>query len=221
MERCHLTRKRSSSPRRPRARMCLRKGCGRRYQPRRWNQRYCQDPECMQQVRRWQAAQRQARRRQDDAVKAEHAAAQRVRRQRARLSSQAAAKPEVVAARGHAAKIFCRSLLRAAGVLRVRPEVGPQSGTLLWPCLPPGGSQGAGSRAQMDLSRHFASQPVRAGRPRTSAGTTSRHNQPHAATGTAAMSRRDQGHGRAGPPSMAAPVKLSSLGQSVRYCLLP
>jgi hypothetical protein len=91
--------------------MCLRKGCGRNYQPRRWNQRYCQDPECLRQVRRWQAAQRQARRRQDDAVKAEHAAAQRARRQRARASAQAPGKPQVAAARGHAAKIFCLSLV--------------------------------------------------------------------------------------------------------------
>ena len=51
--------------RRPRPRICLRKGCGRKYQPRRWNQRYCQDPECLRQVRRWQAARRQAKRRQD------------------------------------------------------------------------------------------------------------------------------------------------------------
>ena len=64
--------------------MCLRKGCGRRYQPRRWNQRYCRDPECLRQLRRWQAAQRQARRRQDDAIKAQHAAAERARRRNVR-----------------------------------------------------------------------------------------------------------------------------------------
>jgi hypothetical protein len=111
VERCHLTPERCSRPRRPRTRVCLRKGCGRRYQPRRWNQRYCQDAKCLRQLRRWQAAQRQARRRQDDAVKAEHAAAERVRRQNARcqraaVSAQAPDKPKVGAARGHAAKIF-------------------------------------------------------------------------------------------------------------------
>ena len=63
--------------RRPRPRLCLRKGCGRKYQPRRPNQRYCQDPECLRLVRRWQAARRQARRRQDDAAKIQHAQAQR------------------------------------------------------------------------------------------------------------------------------------------------
>ena len=69
--------------RRPRPRICLRKGCGQKYQPRRWNQRYCQDPECLRLLRRWQAAKRQAKRRQDEAVKVQHAQAERVRRQRA------------------------------------------------------------------------------------------------------------------------------------------
>src|SRR5438552_18050980 len=87
-------------------RVCLRKGCGRQYQPRRWNQHYCQDPECLRLVRRWQAAKRQAKRRQDDAIKAEHAKAERVRRQRATSSPQAPKPTEVEAARGHAAKIF-------------------------------------------------------------------------------------------------------------------
>jgi hypothetical protein len=93
-------------PRRPRPRICLRKGCGRCYQPRRWNQRYCQDPECLRLVRRWQAAQRQARRRQDDAAKAQHAEAQRARRQRAKSVPQPPKEPKAAAARGHAARIF-------------------------------------------------------------------------------------------------------------------
>jgi hypothetical protein len=92
--------------RRPRTRVCLRKGCGRKYQPRRWNQHYCQDPECLRLVRRWQAAKRQAKRRQNDAAKAEHAEAQRARRQRATSSTQASKPPEIAAARGHAAKSF-------------------------------------------------------------------------------------------------------------------
>jgi len=105
---CHdkTTSRHRGSPRRPRPRICLRKGCGRRYQPLRWNQRYCQDPECLRLVRRWQAARRQARRRQDDAAKAQHAKAQRARRQRAASPPQPPKKPEVAPARGHAAKIF-------------------------------------------------------------------------------------------------------------------
>ena len=98
--RCH------ASPRRPRPRMCLRKGCGQKYQPRRPNQRYCQEPECLRLLRRWQAARRQAKRRQDEAVKAKQAQAQRARRQRVPSSPQAPKVPEVAAARGHAAKII-------------------------------------------------------------------------------------------------------------------
>jgi len=92
--------------RRPRTRVCLRKGCGRKYQPRRWNQHYCQDPECLRLVRRWQAARRQAQRRQDEAAKAQHAETERARRQRTTSSPQAPKPPEIAAARGHAARIF-------------------------------------------------------------------------------------------------------------------
>lgn len=92
--------------RRPRTRVCLRKGCGRKYQPRRWNQRYCQDPECLRLVRRWQAAKRQAQRRQGEAAQAQHAEAERVRRQRILASPEAPQPPEIGVARGHAARIF-------------------------------------------------------------------------------------------------------------------
>jgi hypothetical protein len=102
------TGKRSPSTRgrRPRSRTCLRKSCGRKYQPRSWNQRYCQDPTCLHLVRQWQAARRQARRRQDAAVKAHHAQAQRTRRQRAKAASQAGQGSPRTSARGHAAQFF-------------------------------------------------------------------------------------------------------------------
>jgi hypothetical protein len=99
---CHC----HTSPRRPRPRLCLRKGCGRKYQPRRWNQRYCQDPECLRLVRRWQAAKRQAKRRQDEGAKSQHAEAERVRRQRIPSSPQPPKPPEIGVARGHAARTF-------------------------------------------------------------------------------------------------------------------
>jgi hypothetical protein len=92
--------------RRPRVRLCLRKGCGRKYQPRSWNQLYCQDPECLCLVRRWQAARRQAKRRLDEAAKARHAQAQRARRQRPTPSPPTLSPAEVPPARGHAAKIL-------------------------------------------------------------------------------------------------------------------
>jgi len=107
----HSTQSRSRLPRarRPRPRTCLRKGCGRKYLPRRWNQRYCQDPECLCEVRRWQAAHRQAKRRQDIRVKAQHAQAEKERRERAKVAPKAIENPEVAPARGHAAKNFSRS----------------------------------------------------------------------------------------------------------------
>jgi len=96
----------SARGRQPRLRICLRKGCGRKYQPQRWNQRYCQDPECLREVRRWQAAQRQARHRQRASAKARHAQVEKERRQRAKSTSQTVEKPEVTPARGHAAETF-------------------------------------------------------------------------------------------------------------------
>ena len=101
--------RRRARPRKPRSRICLRKGCGRRYQPRRWNQHYCQDSECLRLVRRWQAAKRQAQRRQDEAAKLQHAQAQRAHRQRVASLPQAPKEPEVTPARGHAAKIISSS----------------------------------------------------------------------------------------------------------------
>ena len=114
-------RRRRASPRRPRARVCLRKGCGQKYLPRCWNQCYCQDPECQRQVRRWQAAKRQAKRRQDEAVKVQHAQAQRARRQRATPAPQTPKPPAVAAARGHAAKIFSQLLFATGPAARNRP----------------------------------------------------------------------------------------------------
>jgi hypothetical protein len=84
----------------------LRRGCSRKYYPRRWNQRYCQDSGCKRQVGRWLAARRQAKRRQAAEVKAQHAKAESVRRQQAKSASQSVPKPEVAPARGHAAKPF-------------------------------------------------------------------------------------------------------------------
>jgi hypothetical protein len=70
-------------------RICLRKGCGRSYQPRRWNQRYCQDAECLRLVRRWQAAKRQRRCRRAPEGRQKHAEAERQRRERCRAGHNA------------------------------------------------------------------------------------------------------------------------------------
>jgi hypothetical protein len=123
----HVTPGHSRLPRvrRPRPRICLRKGCGRRYVPQCWNQRYCQAPECQRQVRRWQAARRQANRRQDARVKAQHAQAEKVRRQRAKAVRKAVEDPELVPARGHAAEPFFSSVMRSTGLPRIPGELAP------------------------------------------------------------------------------------------------
>ena len=78
-------------------RTCLRKGCGRIFDARSGNQRYCQDPECLRLVRRWQAAKRQRMRRQRPKVREERAAAAREARERkSRLKTDPPAPTEPV-----------------------------------------------------------------------------------------------------------------------------
>lgn len=95
-----------SRVRRLRPRRCLRKGCDHIYQPRQWNQRYCQDPECRRELRRWQAAKRQQRRRYRESMRAQHAAAERERRRKAKLRAKLVEELSRNAARGHAATDF-------------------------------------------------------------------------------------------------------------------
>jgi len=74
----------SASTSRLSQRQCHRKGCECVFMPRRWNQRYCQQPECLQLLRRWQAAKRQQRRRSHVEHRRQHAEAERQRRSRRR-----------------------------------------------------------------------------------------------------------------------------------------
>ena len=74
------------SPSRPRfpARTCHRKGCGRTFWPRSWNQRYCREPKCLRLLHGWQAAKRQRKQRSQAEKRQQHAAAERERRRRRR-----------------------------------------------------------------------------------------------------------------------------------------
>jgi len=78
-------------------RLCLRKHCGNRFQPVRWNQRYCQQAHCLREVRRWQATKRQRRCRQSPQQRQQHAQAERQRRkqkkQQATLPNTATKQP--------------------------------------------------------------------------------------------------------------------------------
>ena len=82
----HLTTGKGVSASRGRLgwRSCLRKGCGRKFQARRYNQRYCREPECLAEVRRWQAAKRQQKCRSQPGARQRHAEAERQRRKRPR-----------------------------------------------------------------------------------------------------------------------------------------
>ena len=135
--------------RRPRTRLCLRKGCGHRYVPRQWNQRYCQDPACQREVRRWQAARRQAKRREDAASKAEHAQAERVRRSQAKSASQPVNPQKVAPARGHATPFFFDGFVSSAGLLRCPCQFATQSRLLLLCGMSPGCAERRGPRTKV------------------------------------------------------------------------
>lgn len=80
-----------------RERKCLRKECENCYVPRRWNQRFCQEPDCQRLVRRWQAAKRQRRQRETEAGRKNHRERERGRRELKRQQP-----PNAVATKPHA-----------------------------------------------------------------------------------------------------------------------
>jgi len=94
-------------------RICLRKGCGRRFDPRSWNQRYCPDPDCRRKVRQWQDRKRQQRRRSTEEGKKAHREAENRRRKRDREAREAAAReqsdrpPKLPRGHGAKGKITC------------------------------------------------------------------------------------------------------------------
>ena len=90
-------------------RRCLRKGCDQQFAPQRWNQRYCQDPVCLQEVRRWLARKRQRQCRQSEEQRRRHCERERARRARLRQANQASQDSPSTPpqpARGHAAEPF-------------------------------------------------------------------------------------------------------------------
>lgn len=100
MGRAHLTTGKGVSTSRGRLgwRSCLRKGCSRRFQARRYNQRYCRDPECLREVQRWQAAKRQRKCRSQPEGRQRHAEAERQRRKQRAPQPQRPSEGEPAAA---------------------------------------------------------------------------------------------------------------------------
>lgn len=105
----------TTTRRRPRARKCLGKGCGRRYTPRCWRQRYCQNAECLRMVRRWQAARRQRRCRASPEGRRRHRQAERARRQEAKAKGHKPKARSRGRGRGHATKRFWSMLCGRPG----------------------------------------------------------------------------------------------------------
>ena len=87
-------------------RTCLRKGCGRRYQAQHWRQRYCRKPDCLRELRRWQAAKRQRKRRATAEGRERHAREERERRRRNKSQPTSPSLSIRDGARGHAIKKF-------------------------------------------------------------------------------------------------------------------
>lgn len=88
-------------------RRCLRKECGRRFQARRYNQRYCGEPECLAEVRRWQGAKRQQKCRSQPGARQRHAEAERQRRKQRALEAQRPVKGSAWSRSRRHPEIFC------------------------------------------------------------------------------------------------------------------
>ena len=94
-------------------RSCLRQGCNCVFLPGHWNQRYCREPSCRQELHRWHAAKRQRNHRQNPVNRQKHVEAERQRRKRRReeIRSRESERPPPSPAPGHdeASRAWSRS----------------------------------------------------------------------------------------------------------------
>ena len=131
-------------PRRPRARLCLLKGCAKRFHPRQAGQRYC-GQECREAARKWDRWKAQQRYRETAAGKQKRNG--QSRRYRERVKSRKPPEAEAVndPARVITTEHFFRLLLRPARLLReLRAPAAKSFTALLFAYLP----AGAGARAR-------------------------------------------------------------------------
>jgi hypothetical protein len=164
----HLTTEGDASTRgrRWKERNCLRKECGRRFLPRQWNQPYCQEPECLREVRRWQAAKRQRQRRATAEGRQRHAEEERQRRKRDsaradRLENDGPAGRE----RGCAGPAWSRSNNNLPEVLCDRPWCyEPPRESPRAPARYCGDACRAAMRRVQDRERKYLSRKTKAGR---------------------------------------------------------
>jgi hypothetical protein len=123
-------------PRRPRARLCLLKGCEERFHPRQARQRYCSE-RCREAARQWSRWKAQQRYRETAAGKEKRNG--QSRRHRERIKRRKPPEPEAVDndARVITTEHFFRRLLRPAGLLRGnRPHTTKSLAALLFTRMP-------------------------------------------------------------------------------------
>ena len=144
--------------RRPRARLCLLKGCCRRFQPRRAQQRYCSEP-CGQAARKWSRWKAQQRYRSTRSGKQKRNGQSQRYRQRLRsrepVDSGAVSEPARVISEN-----FFRGQLRPVRLLRaIRSSAAKSLATRLLTGVPAGAGSGAPAGAALetgaDLSRKY------------------------------------------------------------------
>jgi hypothetical protein len=137
--------------RRPRARLCLLKGCEQHFHPRQACQRYCSEG-CRKEARKWSRWKAQRRYRETTVGKEKRNGQSRRYRERVRTR-----KPEEKEAVEEAARVitpeeFFRALLRPAGLLRnLRAPAAKSFTTLLFARMP--ARAGTSSRAGTALER--------------------------------------------------------------------
>jgi hypothetical protein len=142
--------------RRPRARLCLLKGCEQRFHPRHFRQRYCSE-RCRDSARKW------ARRKAQQCYRATKAGKQKrnvqSQRYRERVRSRKPAEPEAVDQDARViTKKFFRGMLRPARLLRtIRARTAKSFATLLLAEVPACAGARPGTGTPLERSAHLIS----------------------------------------------------------------
>jgi hypothetical protein len=142
--------------RRPRARLCLLKGCEERFHPRQARQRYCSEG-CRQAARKWSRWKAQQRYRTTKAGK--HKRNGQSQRYRERVRDRKPSEPEAVDETARViTKKFFRGVLRPAWLLRnIRARTPKSLATLLLTGVPASCGARPGAGTTLERSAHLIS----------------------------------------------------------------
>ena len=146
---------RKRSPRRPRTRRCLLKGCEHRFHPRQARQRYCSQG-CREAARKW--SRHKAQERYRETVAGQQKRNSQSRRYRERARSRKDPEPEALdeAARVITTESFFRPFLRPARLLReLRTPAAKSFTALLFARLPARVGAVPRTRAALETSARF------------------------------------------------------------------